>query len=146
MSLPVRSVIYSFVAFLLLALGLAIYSRSSAEKEQDAKAREREIYDRAVAFEMHGNIQSAYRLYSHLCQDGSYVHADLPRNQQPCIRGSALADEIAASYKVTWQALKRYRHLHGKYPDELRQIESEIPPQALRAFVGFRLHDFDLRK
>jgi hypothetical protein len=84
-------------------------------------------------------VQAAYRIYSHLCQDGSYVHKRVPRDEQPCIKATAFGQEIWASHKATVEAIEKYRAVHGKYPDDLSQVADQIPRESLRAFAGFKL-------
>ncbi|WP_141288425.1 hypothetical protein [Ideonella azotifigens] len=129
---------------MIVLAALASYAYRSAAHDRDveaeAKAEEWQSYERARTLETTGSVQGAYRLYDDLCQDGSFVHNNLPRREQPCIKATELADEISVSYEATMAALERYRAIHGVYPDDLSPVKDDIPLSATRAFAGMKLH------
>jgi hypothetical protein len=100
----------------------------------------------AKSWERQGQIQKAYRAYSAVCE-GSFglEPADLPRNAYD--RVLALHRTIIAAHDDTLRALETYRARAGRYPDNLEEVQAEIPPESLAAFRGFayeRKGDSDL--
>lgn len=136
MSASIRPWIYSVGTLFVVVAAFAGYSYH----EREAEAREWQVYDKARTLASLGDVQGSYRLYSHLCQDGQFVHGKVPRQEQPCIKATDLDIEIRASYEAAMAALERYRMLHGSYPADLSEVKDEIPINAMRAFSGLKLH------
>lgn len=84
------------------------------------------LYWQAISYEKSKNFQSAYQIYSYLCDAAVYHPA--PGHEHPCKAHARLSDRFDESRKEVLAALSAYRHTHNKYPPDVVAILDRLTP------------------
>jgi hypothetical protein len=94
-------------------------------ERQDSSCKQT-LYWQGLNYEKSKNFQSAYEIYSYLC-DADVYHPP-PGNEPPCKAHARLSDRFDESRKEVFAALSAYRHTHNAYPPDVKAILDRVSP------------------
>jgi hypothetical protein len=94
-------------------------------ERQDSSCKQT-LYLQALSYEKSNNFQSAYEVYSYLC-DADIYHPPAG-NEPPCTAHERLSHRFDESEKEVFAALSAYRHTHNIYPPDVAAILDKVSP------------------
>jgi hypothetical protein len=110
---------------ILVIAGIAAALQYANLERQESSCKQ-SLYGQAISYEKNNNFQSAYQIYSYLCD--AAVYNPPPGNEHPCTAHARLSTRFDESRNEVFAALSAYRHMHNAYPPDVTAILDSVSP------------------